>query len=607
MHIKLNALKIENFKGVKSLTVSFPGNTNIYGDNGTGKTTLYDAWLWLLFDKDSQNKKDFEIKPLKENGEPVHNVETTVEAEITADDKAYTFAKTFKEKWIKKRGQSQQEFAGHTVNYYINGVPKKKSEYTTAINNIIKEDIFKILSSVTFFNEQINWKDRRNTLLYISGLHEDDIEFAKSSPEFSVLEEVFETYTADDYKKMLLSTRKKLNDEIKNIPVRIDELLKSTENGKTDIDITSLENSINLLKKQRADLFMQPSDIKNPYEDKIKRLRKLVAEKEFEKDKRIRELKTAQEDPFILKNKLKGNEIAINNIDKKINELRQKWFEESKKTAEINDKCPCCGQTLPTDKVQASIEQFNLQKAERLKNITQEGQQLSEQLANIQKEQEDLQKKIDAAENTQKQIDEIKTEFNAVIEQFEKEIESLMQQTNKPQDNSKKQEQISALTAQIEELEEQIAAAKAARNTKKRITELEAKEKELASLFAENEDKINLVEKFISAKVSVIENSINSKFEIARFKMFNTQINGGIEETCETTVNGVPYRNLNNGMRINVGLDIIRTLQKHYETNIPIFIDNAESITSTIDMGDTQIIKLIVSGKDKKIKVEEAE
>jgi hypothetical protein len=138
----------------------------------------------------------------------------------------------------------------------------------------------------------------------------------------------------------------------------------------------------------------------------------------------------------------------------------------------------------------------------------------------------------------------------------------------------------------------------------KRIEELKAQEKKLAAEYERLEGELYLTEEFIRQKVSLLEEKINSKFEMARFKLFNVLVNGAVEECCETTYQGVPFSSLNNGARINVGLDIIRTLARHYNFYPPIFIDNREAVTSLIDMGDQQVISLIVSEKDKELRVE---
>ena len=115
-----------------------------------------------------------------------------------------------------------------------------------------------------------------------------------------------------------------------------------------------------------------------------------------------------------------------------------------------------------------------------------------------------------------------------------------------------------------------------------------------------------LTEEFIRTKVRLLEEKINSKFKLARFKLFEVQVNGALAETAETMYNGVPYSNLNNGARLNIGLDIINTLAEHYGFEAPIFVDNAEAVTQLIPTTGQQI-RLIVSAQDKKLRIELAE
>jgi hypothetical protein len=129
-------------------------------------------------------------------------------------------------------------------------------------------------------------------------------------------------------------------------------------------------------------------------------------------------------------------------------------------------------------------------------------------------------------------------------------------------------------------------------------------ERKLAAEYEDLEQELYLTEEFIRTKVRLLEDKINSKFRMARFKLFEVQVNGALAETAETMYNGVPYSNLNNGARINVGLDIIRTLAKHYNFYPPIFIDNRESITELIDVSPQQTISLIVSEKDQELRAE---
>ena len=162
MQIKIKTLKLENFKGIKDLTIDFKDTTNIYGDNAVGKTTIFDAYSWLLWDKDSLNRKDFAIKPYDKNGEEVHNLESVVEGDFSFDDTDLNLKKIYKEVWTKKRGSTQAEFTGHTTDYYINAVPVKKKEYNERIKSVLSEDNFNLLSNPLYFNQFLVKTERRD-------------------------------------------------------------------------------------------------------------------------------------------------------------------------------------------------------------------------------------------------------------------------------------------------------------------------------------------------------------------------------------------------------------------------------------------------------------
>ena len=235
MQIKIKTLKLENFKGIKDLTIDFKDTTNIYGDNAVGKTTIFDAYSWLLWDKDSLNRKDFAIKPYDKNGDEIHNLESIVEGDFVFDDTDLTLKKIYKEVWTKKRGSTQAEFTGHTTDYYVNSVPVKKKEYNERIESVLSEDNFNLLSNPLYFNQFLVKTERREILLsLIEEVKPEDI-IAKNKD----LEDLdLENYTVDELKKIAKDSAKKINKDNESIPARIDELDKSKIH---DIDFDALE------------------------------------------------------------------------------------------------------------------------------------------------------------------------------------------------------------------------------------------------------------------------------------------------------------------------------------------------------------------------------
>ena len=227
--IKLLKLTIRNFKGIKSLDINFDGkNAEILGTNGTGKTTILDAYLWLLTDKDSQGQSNFEIKTVDpKTKETIEKLNHEVEAVFQVNGKTVSLKKIYKENWVKKRGSNNESFSGHTTDYFVNDVPTNKKEYEGFISaNIGSLDKVQILSNLRYFNEDLDWKKRRKILADISGVESfedymDGIDVQSGNIDTSLLKEDLEDKTPEDYQKQLKAQMKGINDEIKEIPARI--------------------------------------------------------------------------------------------------------------------------------------------------------------------------------------------------------------------------------------------------------------------------------------------------------------------------------------------------------------------------------------------------
>ncbi|WBX81324.1 hypothetical protein PD280_06275 [Virgibacillus salarius] len=275
-----------------------------------------------------------------------------------------------------------------------------------------------------------------------------------------------------------------------------------------------------------------------------------------------------------------------------------------------------------------ALSDFNMKKSTKLEEINVEGKRGAELKQDYEMENKQLLKNIEKLEI---QIDEkasivkkIKNnleilESNVVdvtdnvayitkLEEKQKLNNELNQLRSKSEDSIQKiQLVIVELKKERDQVQSDLSDFALIDKSKARIKELEEKERDLASQYEQLEKELYLTEEFTRTKVNLLEEKINSKFKYARFNLFKQNINGGLEEICDTTYKGVPYATgLNNAAKINVGLDIINTLSKHYEVEAPIFIDNAESVTKLIET-NAQIISLIVSEKDKKLRVEKLE
>ncbi len=629
--MKLLKLTLKNFKGIKSFTLEAGGHdVNIYGDNATGKTTIFDAFLWLLFDKDSKNRKDFELKTLDENNSPIHNLNHEVEGIFEVNGKQIILKKVFAEKWTKKRGSATEEFTGHTTDYFVDGVPVKKNEYDGKIAEIANEEIFKLLTNPTYFNEHLHWQERRRILLEICGDISDE-EVIASDPSLSSLPEILNGRKLEDHRKVIAANRTEINKELEKIPVRIDE----THRSLPDITSTIDSNKAQELKKSIQEKQQELARIESGGElaEKKKQYREVEAEimrlqteykKEIETqvEAKLKEIKSLQDESFELQQKTKVAESSnIEALEKSIEQLRQKWFEIDSQEFTNSGICPTCKQPLPPEQIEETKTSFNFVKAEKLEQISAEGKEkmallekeksaFNERVKQAEKAKEELKKVEDAIGVLKNGIDNLRastinTLEYATLTKDKRELEQAISdlESGTVETKEKIQQEIQNLQSELDEIERARARKEQYDLGMKRIQELKEQEKELAKAFEKLESEMYLTEQFIRTKVNMLESKINSRFKLARFKLFEQQINGGLSEVCEALFNGVPYSGgLNNGARINVGLDVINTLSEHYGFTAPIIIDNAEAVTQLIDTRGQQI-RLIVSEQDKALRI----
>jgi len=649
--MKLHKLVLTNFKGIKSFTLDAQGqDIDIYGDNATGKTTLADAFMWLLFDKDSNNRKDFEIKTLGPNGEPEHGLDHSVEAILELEDGSQlALKKVYMEKWQKKRGYATAEFTGHTTDYFIDGVPVQKKEYDARIAEIADENIFRLLTDPRYFDEVLHWQKRRELLLEVCGDVSDE-EVINSKSDLSKLSEILGNRTIEQHRKVIQARRSEINKELEKIPVRIDEVTLGLP--KID-DITNPEALPNDIAKLREELRSKQEELaqaraggkiaeltaktrmieakmleeKNRMIGEATRQSDLLREELFQVNDTIS--KTKSEIDY-RKMKARNTKTEISNLEEKLKTLRTSWYAEKSKTFEFDqsETCPYCGQALPQEQLQEAREkalaEFNRKKAEQLEAINAEGRRLAARKSELEDELKDLLREQEMLEATlpglEKKQEALQTEIKSIQDslknlepsaefiRLQKEHEEIQEQIRQAQEDvstsvATVQKEIDDLSDAIRALEQAKARLEARESGLKRIEELKAEERKLAAEYEDLERQLYLTEEFVRTKVRMLEDKINSKFRMARFKLFNVLVNGGIEECCETVYNGVPYSNLNNGARLNIGLDIINTLAEHYGFAPPVWLDNAESVTDILPTKGQQI-RLVVSEKDKQLRVE---
>lgn len=634
--ITLNQLKIENFKGLKSFELNVDGdNAAITAENGIGKTTVYDAFLWLLFGKDSTGRKDFEIRPLNRHNQPIKGVVLAVEADIDIDGVRQTFRKEHHEKVVK--GQLR----GYETLCWIKEVPRKVGEYAEYIAEIISEDTFKVLTDLHFFNSKFHWSDRRKVLLAIAG--------EIGSPEgFGELLAGLNGRTVDEYKKVLSEQKKRHVKERDEINPRIDEILKGLEHPEIDkMELfdrrTNLTADILRLKKSRQDLHGQETERQKRIDRKADLvLDKTVREGELktdtsgvdalleEKSKIAAEVAKAEQLASTAENEIgiaKAKMTALNNETISwlisLNAVRDEYKElEAKPETSV---CYACGQKLPEDKVADN----EAKRENRLTNITARGDGFKARVDANKKQVVALSDNIKLLDGVleQSKYDALQTQSNASRRLVEID-EAIKNRPTTPPEQDEAWTKIVAEIAKVEKeigkpVSEQLEAIESERTTKEaeltalneelaqadrmvkdraRIEELEAKEKELAQKIADIEKQLADIEKYKAAQSTLITDAVNGKFEAVEFKMFKELLNGGLEECCEAIYKGIPYPDMSSGQKIYCGIDIVNVLSEHYGVSVPMFIDHSESMTMPIE-SNSQTIELFAQKGVKQLQV----
>lgn len=652
--IQLVKLVLSNFKGVKDFTFNPNGsNAAIFGKNEAGKTTVPDAFLWLLFDKDSKNKgaggkSGFAIKTLDEDNKVIHHLDHMVEGTFLIDGNERVFKKTYKEVWRTISGQVEQTLTGHTTDHYIDGVPTIQREYKAEIASLVDEKVFRMITDSSHFNEVLNETEKRETLLEIAGDISDE-RVLESDEEFKPLIEELNGRTVEKQKAKVTAERTAVRTRLKLIPELIKEnqlnvpdltglnadTIKSTID-KLSLDIEEKQGEINdirngsktnEIKTKISDLKLEISNVKNEHtQNEQQEVFKLQAK-----------LQEEESNLAILRNDVR-NEMSVKNnretlLEHKESELKKVNTEGkslSQTEFEGEHNCPTCKQDLPAEKVEEATASFNLNKSEKLAALRVSGKGLLNEIESIKSEIENVTTKIEkatkngelkaaAVEKVKKEYEQAKStvkpieenekyiKLNKDIDALNVEITTLEQSTEESIQSVIKS--VAPLEIKKNELQADLKTIEQSKTIKERIMALEEEQQKRAAEDGKLAQQLHLIDLFTRKKVSMLEENINDKFQYARFKLFDVLVSTGeVTDTCQTLYKGVPYSaGLNDGAKVNIGLDIANTLSKHYGVQAPIFVDNAESVTDWFVNVESQLITLSASEKDKELRVEMTE
>lgn len=561
--VRLHSLTLSHFKGIAAGRYNFGGESSaVFGANGTGKTTLSDAWLWLITGKNSRGASDFTIKPTNPGGGVAdHSAITSVSAEVAVDGTPHTIRRDFYERWSQKRGSAEKTFDGNTTDYFIDGAAMKKADFDSTIRElIVSEDVFLLLSRLTGFHDALTWQKRREVLFGLIPM-ESDRELMAREERFSPLSDALGEGTLDVLRKKLAGDKKRLNSEKAAIPGRIEEVAALIENLRA-VDYQALRGDLSELTARRDAM---AADTAASREGEA--LRELRAK---EAERLHREAIAKQSEA----------ECAITELIERQQTLRERYAAVYASTLPADElTCPTCGRAYDEASRKAAAERFERDKAARLAEIVADGKATGEQIKAAKTELLQLTAKAEEAGRAASLLPVLVST------------------------SAEHQSAATELSRQIAAISEKLGGEAVLANAETRLHELEESARQIASALEQCERLLWLADEYLRFKAAFIEDSINSRFHCARFRLFECQVNGALAECCMATYQGVPYDDVNTSMRMNLGLDIINTISQHYSVSVPLFCDNAESVSEWLP-ADTQTIRMYVSERDNELRIE---
>ena len=639
--MRLLSLALRNFKGHKNLAFTFDDITILSGANGTGKTSVFDAFCWLLTGKDSLGrvcgtgqKGEATIRPRQADGELLRVVEVSVTGWFKIDGPdVYTLQRIFCETYSTDKNSGEKFFKGNTTKYFINGVPTPAAKYEAWVKEHMNPETLKLTSDPAYF-PGLPWQDQRALLLKITG-DVDDSTVLESHPELQPLGALLERLSVSDIKAMAAAKLKLANKAVKEGMVRIDqtvtlagnateadlaaqiakqeELVKAQDEAVTQAESACLVGDYELSLKRDLEHISREADlVRQKFEAAAEAVRREAYQMGRELTWKMTRAK-AEMDSLAAKHKELLQAVAALQSDKEA--LYQEYDKTYAEKIDTFGPCPYCGQELPEDKKAEMVARHNRDKAARLEAIVKKGKALNQKITETHKaayeargrflqkqtEYDDLRAQDLAPKPAVGSVEDL-PEYQALMEKKRKAEQALAGA------------QVPDKSAELANLEE---ARRIRTQLQYKLGELQGRMKILQTITTlrqdlqtqrENADEaseqLRLVTQFTAAKCRMVSDKVNTLFPGLQWRLFQQNVtNDDIVETCELTAHGVGYRDLSQGEKIRAGLVIVNTLQERLQAVNPVWIDGAESITFT-PVVKSQLVLLKAQENKNKLDVE---
>lgn len=615
--MKLLSLTLDNFEGTKHFEFCPDGRSvTVKAANGVGKSTLMDAYWWLLTGKNSAQTEKFDIYPV---GAP-EDVQVSVTGVFQTDGgETLTLGRTYKRNIGRRRGDAESTVRGSKAGFFVNGVPKAQKDFLPVVEQYFGgEQKLLMLGMLHHFAVETPWADRRAVLINLFAPHLDDKDIIDAHEELAPLGGYIGAMTTvADYAQQIKLQRRKVQERLKEIPARIDEAEKSKPSLPPEADaaailslmarkmkltgtVSALQNGEGAaaLRKRIAEQEAKAAEARAAYlretaggNDALQRqaaeLRRQIAETEAKKEALVR---NQSADAAFLEEAAS----ELDSLRRQVRDEHGRVFDDSEAI------CPTCGQAYPPERIDNLKARFNTDKADKIQSITERGKELAALVKEAQARQKSSMREIadcgDRLETLRSHLREV-TDSIAAPPAWETTTDAR------------------AYAVELDELREQLAQINARAQMQEhlkaidtRIADLQAEEKKLGVQLARLDLHLDLTERFVQLQASDIEEKINTAFEGVRWVLFDRQVNGGITPCCRALLlndkgDYVSYESTNTAHQYNGGLHIIDGLSRAAGLRLPVWIDKAESCTA-YDRIENQVIRLQVSAEHDKITVE---
>lgn len=641
--VRIKKLSIENFKGLRSFSVDFDDRlTQIVGANGTGKTTLHDAYLWLLMGMDSGNRNAFSIQPLDESSQTIHHLTTSVTGVFEfSDGSTHEIKRCLSETWTRRRGTKEDVLTGSETERFIDNTPYKAGEFDKLIVEMFcNMDDFKLVSSIRAFG-RLDMKTKRSKLIQMAGQMPELI----NPFDYPKLYEYYQkTKKVEDIKRKVQYEMNGLKDEQSTIPIKMTENERNLPTG-IDFDDLRRQKAEKEEELERIDATLQKaadgrSGLFSAVQQLNEELQRINAELlEIEnslaqnRNRRVIEVNNEISEAHLVVREKEGKQQILESEIRQLRQreeqlkarkvsLGQQWEKKNAETwpDSIAIECPTCHRPYDEDQVQemrnAAIKSFNEGKAGVLAQIVSEGNLVVKQLGEVtesistkEKELEAVKSEVASAKSKEAEakaktaqiptVDNLKSfskEYQTVLEKKETVRKQIFDETPKEDENElKMKNRKEQLKSEISSLTFQLAKEQDIAKVEARREELKKQNADLAAKIAELDGVLFEIATYQKAYINAVEDKVSSMFKLVRWRMYQPNVsNDGEQEICECLVNGVPVStNVNTAGAVNAGIDIINALSNWLEISVPLWIDGKESVTNLLDT-DAQVITLSV-------------